>query len=221
MAADPAKFEEATSALADGALAYVRDDAGRVRVEDYLTVLGAVTGEASLLAAGLFEVEQTSMAPGSPVFGDAINVVLSGDAIELSDAPPDSVVGLLISSLVPRVLSLEDLPTLRSLYEHVAKNVGSAPWGEVATSVPDANKPTVVPLRAAFEMRPLVDAACERAKVQTSRRHIPCALALAKALEQTRQAIDPKVAARLALEITFGMAKTVPMSRAAFAGGTK
>jgi hypothetical protein len=41
-------------------------------------------------------------------------------------------------------------------------------------------------------------------------------LALARALDQTRQAIEPSIAASLALEVTFGMAKTVPMSRAAF-----
>ena len=211
----------AAAAIADGALRYVQDEAGRVRVEDYLTCLGAVTGEATLLASGVLDVEQTDMAPGSAVFGDPINVVLSGDKAELEDAPSESVVGVLVRALVPSVFAIEVFPSLKSVYEHVAKSVGNAPWGEVATSVPDENKPTVVPLRAAFEMRPLVDAAYESGNVELSRRHIPCAMALATALEQTRQAIDPSVAVKLALEVTFGMAKVVPMSRAALEAAQK
>ena len=212
-------MKEAAAAIAEGALRYVQDGAGRVRVEDYLTVLDAVTGDAALQAAGIFDVEQTDMAPGSPVFGDPINVVLSGDALEIADAPAGSVVGDLVGELVPRLPSLDDFPTLRSLYEHVAKNVGAAQWGEVTTSVPADNQPRVTPLRAAFEMRPLVAEMCDRANVALPRRHGPCAVAIAIALEQTREAIDQKVAVSLALEVTFAMAKMVPMSRAAFEAG--
>jgi hypothetical protein len=212
----PAAAGDAATIIAQAALHYVQTADGRVRVEDYLAVLGAVTGEAALLAAGLFELEQIDLAPDSAVFGDAINAVLSGDALEPMDAPPESVIGVLVGALVPAVFSVGDFPALRNLYEGVARQVGSTAWGEVATSVPEDNKPTIVPLRAAFEMRPLVDAACERAKVEVARRHIPCALGLAKGLEQTQQAIDPRVGLKLAVEITFGMAKTVPISRKAF-----
>jgi hypothetical protein len=217
----PPSATDAAATIAEAALRYVQTADGRVRVEDYLAVLGAITGEAALLAAGLFHLEQTDLAPGSAVFGDAINTMLSGDALEPMDAPAESVVGVLVGALVPAVFSVEDFPTLRNLYEGVARQVGSTAWGEVPTSVPEDNKPTLVPLRAAFEMRPQVDAACERAKVEVARRHIACALAVAKGLEQTRQAIDPRVGLKLTLEIIFGMAKTVPMSRKAFEAASR
>ena len=106
---------EAAAAIADGALRYVGDEAGRVRVEDYLTCLGAVTGESALLASGIVDVEQTDMAPGSPVFGDPINYVLSGDKAEFAEAPGESVVGVLVGALVPSVFAIELFPSLKSV----------------------------------------------------------------------------------------------------------
>jgi hypothetical protein len=41
-------------------------------------------------------------------------------------------------------------------------------------------------------------------------------LALAAGIERTAQALDVGIGLTLALEVVFGMAKTVPMSRRAF-----
>jgi hypothetical protein len=101
-------------------------------------------------------------------------------------------------------------------YRSVAANVNKATWGNVTTSMPAANRPGVVPLQVAFELRDAVDAAQSEAGLPRSLRHVVCALALANGLQQVRQACDMKMAVTLAMEVVFGMAKMAPMSRAAF-----
>ena len=98
----------------------------------------------------------------------------------------------------------------------VAAAAGSLPWGEVAVSVPDDHRPWVLPLRVAFELRPVVVAATEAAAGSGWGRHQLVAAALAAAVAQAAEALDPATSVALALDVTFGMAKVVPMSRAAF-----
>lgn len=208
----------AAATLAAAALRRVQDPAtGRVRVEDYLAVIAAGTGEAAIVASGVLDVETTDLPPGAPLFGDPINQVLSGDATDLAAVEPDSVVGVLVHELVPAVVPLEAFGSLERLYRQVAEGVGSTPWGAVALSIPDGHRPSVLPLQVAFELRPAVEAALAASGLPSTRRHVPCAIALADALKQVREAIDLTVGLTLALEVVFGMAKTVPMSRRAFA----
>jgi hypothetical protein len=188
---------------------------GRVRVEDYLTALGAITGEAAIVAAGI-EIETLDIPPGSALFGDQVNQVLSGDTADLAAVPADSVVGILVTELVPKVYALADFGRLEDLYRGVAASVGQTEWGQVHLTVGDDHAPTVLPIRLAFELRSAVEAACSAAAVRVEQRHLPCAIALAGGLAQVREAIDPKVGLRLALEVVFGMAKMTPMSRRAF-----
>ena len=221
---DPAlltRARAAAAALTEAALARVGDPQGRVRVEDYLATLAAATGEAALLASGVIDIETTTLVPGAPLFGDPINAVLSGDSLLLDALPPRSVAGLLVAELVPAVVSLDDFGSLERVYQHVAASVGNANWGDVATTVPEADRPRILPIREAFEMRDAVDAAQRGAGLATAQRHVPCTLALAAALGQVRGAIDLRVALTLSLEVTFGMAKMVPMSKAAFAAGSE
>jgi hypothetical protein len=206
----------AANVLAGAALKNVQDAEGRVRVEDYVTVLGALTGEAALVAAGLFDIETTAMTPGSAVFGDQINLILSGDSPDLARLPSQSVMGILVSELVPAIVPLTLVVPLEELYRHVAASVNTTDWGSVATTVPADNQPTVLPIRAAFELRQAVDAAQTQAGLPTNLRHLPCALALCEGTKQVRGSADLGMIVRLALEVTFGMAKMVPMSRAAF-----
>jgi hypothetical protein len=203
--------------LARVALQRVQDESGGVRVEDYVTVLAALTGEAAQLAAELYDIETSTIPPGVPVFGPAINVILSGDQPDLAKSPRDSVVGILVGELTPATALLDLFPPLDELYAYVAANVGKAPWGNVTTSVAAANKPRVLPLQVAYELRGAVDAAQSQAGLPRSHRHVVCAVALADGLEQVKSACDMRMAVTLALEVAFGMAKMAPMSRAAFA----
>lgn len=212
----PAPVRAAAENLSDAAMARVMDQRG-VRVEDYLTVLASLTGEAVLVASGVLDIESSDLTPGAPVFGDPMNALLSGDQLDPAAAPPGSVVGVLVGALVPDVVPLEAFADLRGPYQRVAAGVGSAAWGSVVTSVPEANRPTVLPIQVAFELRPNVDEAAARAGLPRDRRHEVCALALALGIRLARDAIDPRVAVTLALDVSFGMAKMVPMSRRAFA----
>lgn len=212
-----AAVREAGQQIAAAALARVAGPGtNRVRVEDYLTALGAVTGEAAIVAAGI-DIEALDTLPGAALFGDQINHVFTGDTADLAAVPADTIVGILVAELVPKVYSLADFGSLEDLYRGVAASVGQTEWGEVHLSVGDDHAPTVPPIRLAFELRPAGEAACSAAAIKDEQRHQPCALALASGLEQVREAIDPKVGLKLALEVVFGMAKMAPMSRRAFA----
>jgi len=212
----------ASTRLAELAILRVKDGRGGVRAEDYITVLAALTGEAALVAAELFDIETTPMTPGAGVFGDGINVVLTGDVILTGDKPdiekvrPDSVVGILVEELVPAWVPLEAFRPLDALYASVAANVGKAPWGQVTTSVAEEHQPHVIPLQVAFELRAAVDALQSDAGLPRTHRHVICARALATGLKETKAALDVTVAVTLALEVVFGMAKMVPMSKTAF-----
>ena len=217
MADDRSVIHEAATTLAGAALAYVQEpETGRVRVEDYLTALAAMTGEAAVVAAGVFDIEHSDLTPGAAVFGDAINHVLTGDASSIDDVPADSIAGILVHELVPLVVTVEAFGSLERLYKHVAERVADSAWGTVALTIPTDNLPTILPIRAAFEMRHAVDAAQAASGLEQSQRHVPCATALAVAIGQVRAAIDLSIAMTLSLEVVFGMAKMVPMSRAAF-----
>jgi hypothetical protein len=217
LAANDARAQAAQKIL-DAALARVTDPPGssRVRVEDYVTAVAAVTGEAAIVAAGI-EIEALDITPGAALFGDRINQVLTGDTADLDKVPADTVVGILVASLVPNVVALADFGSLEDLYRSVAEHVGDREWGTAYLSVGADHAPTMPPIRLAFELRPAIDAACAEAGIASAQRHQPCALALARALDQVKEAIDLKIGLRLALEVVFGMAKMAPMSRRAFA----
>jgi hypothetical protein len=213
--ADP-RTRAASERLADRAIEWLKDDAGRVRVEDYLTVLGALAGEAALVAARVLASvpPDHALPPGSAVFGDAINEILTGDTADLASVPPGSLVGIVAREIVPGLVSAGEFPRLDELYRNVAANVGKTPWGHVAVSVPDDNRPTVPPLFAAYALRGVVDSAQTEAALPNPLRHVPPALALAHGLRQVDGAIDMEIGVRLALEVVFGTAKLAPLSQA-------
>jgi hypothetical protein len=201
------------TSMRDAAIAFVQADGG-VRVEDYLTALAALAGEAALAAAG-FDVEGHDLAPGSGLFFEPVNEILSGDQGTVDGSPAGSVVGVL-RGWIPDVVPADAFPTPDELYRHVASTVGQAPWGEVVVTVGEANRPWVPPLRAAYELRPAVLAAEAAQGTPVAERHRLVATALLEAGPQVAGAIDPAVAVRLALEVTWGMAKVAPMTKAAY-----
>jgi len=212
-----AAARQAGDKISAATLARVADppDTKRVRVEDYLTALGAITGESAIVGAGI-DIESLDIPPGSALFGDQINHVLTGDTADLAKVATDSIVGILVAELVPTVVALADFGSLADLYRSVAANVGQPESGAVHLTVGEDHLPTIPPLRLAFELRPAVEEACSAAGVALTLRHQACALALASGLEQVREAIDIKVGLTLSLEVVFGMAKMAPMSRSAF-----
>jgi hypothetical protein len=211
-----AAVRESAAHLAAAAMEYVQEESGSVRVEDYVAVLATLTGEAALVAADLYDIESSTITPGAAVFGDAINRILSGDQADVAKCPADSVVGILVSELVPTTVALDLFGPLDRFYAWVAESVGKAEWGNVTTSVAESHKPRIMPLRVAFELRGTVDAAQSKAGLARNFRHVVCAVALTDCLKQVKPACDMTMAVTLAMEVTFGTAKMAPMSRAAF-----
>jgi hypothetical protein len=192
--------------LAEYVLGYVRDDDGRARVEDYLAALAAATGEAAILASGLLDIERNDLTPGSGVFGDAINAVLSGDVTEAPSVvgqAPLSVVGLLVSELVPDVTPISTFDVIPEVYAQVA----------AAVSVGADHQPFQPPLRSALELRTAIEFLAREEGIPDAERYRLCTAALAAAIRQTAGVLDPAVAVRLSLEICFGVAKLVPVPR--------
>ena len=210
-------MRQVAAGLAKAALTRVQDPATRgVRVEEYLTVLGAMTGEAVILASGVVDIESSDFVPGSGLFGDQINQLLTGDTADLVSVPPDTVVGVLVAELVPGAVKRTAFGSIEDLYRRVAAGVGSVPWGTVPLEVPPDNQPTVLPIQVAYDLRLAVDGAMLALGAPHTQRHIVCAVALADAIKQTRGAIDPNLAVGLALQVVFGTAKMMPMSMRAF-----
>lgn len=209
----------AVVSVREAALGLVREEHGGVRVEDYLTALAAATGEAVIVDAGILDIEHNNLTPGSPIFGPALNVLLSGDAADVAATDPSTVVGVLRRQLVPSVVALDAFPPLLGLYEAVAENVGSLAWGTVATTVPADNQPSVLPIRMAFELRPVVSASMATLArdlgPEAPGAHLVCTFALSSAIDETAGVLAPPIGLRLALEVVFGMAKMVPMPVAA------
>ena len=218
-------FIAAVRSVQDYAIALVKGDDQRVRAEDLLAVLAAATGEATLVDSGSIDIEGTDLIPGQGIFGPAINRVLSGDGTTPAEPELLTVVGIMHSQLVPALVPEAAFPSVERLYRHVAEHVGASPWGTVAVTVPEAHRPHIIPIKCAFEMRPVVDDEAERLRFRVGpaddgrptgwSRHGLGAMALASAISQTAATLDPRIATTLALEVSFGMAKMVPMSRRA------
>lgn len=203
---------DAESAIRDAALKLVAEPDGRTRVEDYLATLAAATGEAALAAAG-FDVEHHTLTPGSGLFYDAVNGRLTGDPA--TTPAPVGTVWSVLEPLRDAVVPAAAFPSADELYAQTATHVGAAGWGEVTTTVGDDHRPTLPPLRSAFELRPAVLGVERDFGAAVTDRHIVTASALAAAIAQTKDAMDPALALRLSLEVLFGMAKMAPMTQTA------
>jgi hypothetical protein len=205
-------FRHAAESLRETAMRLVQTDDGRVRVEDFLNVVASATGEAAIVASGVFDIEHNEMMPGQPVFGDAINMVLTGDVTSVSQCAPTSAIGALRDSLDERLQPLVMQLDLEAAYKWTAEHVGTGEWGGVVLDISDDNRPGMLPLQAAFELRPYVVAQEEQHHLETGDRGRLCAVTLGLSLNMVQDAIDPAVALTLSIQTLFGMAKMVPMS---------
>jgi hypothetical protein len=107
---------------------------------------------------------------------------------------------------------------LNSIFQHFAANVGKPEdWGKALLSVSKEHHPFVIPLRAAYEMRPTVEKVFTPLGNNSPQRLRAATLTLAEVLCKTRDALDRRIAVLLALETVNSMAKTAPMTAAAMA----
>jgi len=193
------------------------DQDGRIRVEDLLSAAAAVCGESCIVAAGEFDPATHSFVPGSPVLSDRVNGILVNDAQDW-DGAGTSVFGIIRSAILSHGYASDDFPPIADPIRRFVESLGSAGegpgsgWGFIALSVPEANRPRVQPLRAAFELRAPVRKVLQDHGVARADWPSTCAAALVIELTRVRQAIEPGVAVRIVLETVNGMAKTAPMT---------
>lgn len=215
---------DAESRIRQAALRLVQEPDGRVRVEDYLTVLAAATGEAALAASG-FDVEHHNLTPGSPLSHGPVASRLGLDPADGvgsgSGTTPAGTVWSILSGLRERVVAPSAFPSPDELRRGLGSAEGTPGWGEVPLTVGADHAPSQPPLRRAFEVRPAVLDTERSFNAPVTDRHVVTASALAAAIEQTKDAIDPQVAVRLALEVVLGTTRMAPMTAARFAAAAR
>ena len=187
---------------------------GRIRAEDLITAAASITAELCIGAAGDFNPRKHQLVPGSRVFSEKVNELFCGNSADpiIAAIPAESIVGTLRDQVLPSGFSESDFPSLKAIFEHFAANIGKpSDWGKVPLSVPEGNRPFVLPLRVAYETRSAVDQTFQ-ALNSPEQKLRAAVLTLAKVLIAVQQAIDRKVALLLAFEVVNGMAKTAPMT---------
>jgi hypothetical protein len=187
---------------------------GRIRAEDIITAAASIVGESCIVAAADFNPRKHEFVPGSRVFSTRVNELFSGDVPDesIDGLPAGSIVGTLRDRLVVSGFDRSDFPQLKKIFQDFAASVGKpSTWGSVPLSIPSQNMPSILPLRVAYETRPMVDRLFETLENPGDRLHASV-LALAETLIAVREVIDRKTALLLALQIVNGMAKTAPMT---------
>jgi hypothetical protein len=210
---DPDGMRDAASALSSLFEAKVTDGDGRIRVEDLLSAAAAACGEACLAAAGEIDPEQHDLTPGSAVLSDRVNTILVADAPDWASAAT-SVFGIIRGGALAQGYAASDFPPIDEpiRFYVAALGGGGTPWGFVPLSVPDEHRPSVQPLRQAYELRAAVRDVFAEQRMPKSEWPPACAFALVIELARVRDAVDHGVATRIVLETVNGLAKTVPMT---------
>lgn len=210
----PASVEICGHVLYEG-LAKALTRNGRIHVEDLISAAAAIVGEAVIDASGDFNPRSHNFTPGSRVLSQKANELICGDK-DLEGAPENSIAGILRAKLTGCGFTREDFPVLEDVFRYYAANIGrQEEWGKVPLSIPADNNPFIMPLRAAYEARPLVDQAFAALKDNRVQRLNASVITLVEALCKTRDVLPRKVAVTLAFETVNGMAKTAPMTDAA------
>lgn len=190
---------------------------GRIRVEELISAAAAIVGEAAIAKVGEFDPRRHDFPPGARVFSIRINTLICDDK-SLQEAPTDSIVGDLRDRLRSCGFAQSDFPNLDDVFKHFAANTGKKEdWGRVPLSIHDDHHPFMQPMRAAYELRAIVDSSLAPLGNDTSNRLRAATAMLARALCETRDALARNVATTLAIETINGMGKTAPMTDAAIA----
>jgi hypothetical protein len=204
--------------LVELVLGILRDQNGRIRVEDAISAAATIVGERCIDAAGDFPLRIHELSPGSRAFSTRANELICGDVSEggVSQIPADSIVGVLRARLDGQLYLDAEFPELPEIFRQFAASVGDpADWGKVPLSVPKEHLPFVPPLQVGYETRAKVDELFAPIRDDKARCLKIAAEALAEILAMVASAIDHKLALLIAIETVNGIAKTAPMTERA------
>lgn len=201
--------------LVDLVLGVLRDQNGRIRVEDAISAAATVVGERCIDVAGDFALRDHELTPGSRAFSTRANELICGDVSDgdVNQIPKDSIVGVIRSRLDIRVYADKDFPPLAEVFKQYAARIGNpADWGKVPLSVGENHQPFIPPLRVGCETRVRVDEILDPISADKARCLRIATESLAEILTMVESAIDHKLALTLAIETVNGMSKTAPMT---------
>lgn len=194
-------------------LARLRDQDGRIRVEDAISAAATIVGERCIDAAGDFPLRDHDLAPGSRAFSTKANELICGDEESVWQVPPDSIVGVLRSRLDTTVYQDSDFPAMPEVFSQFAARIGDpADWGKVPLSVGSDHLPFRLPLQVGFETRDRVDEILNPIREERLRCLRIATQCLAEILGMVASSIDHRLALMLAIETINGMSKTAPMT---------
>lgn len=149
--------------------------------------------------------------PGQIVYSPLVSHVLFGDTESPADWPDTSVWGL-FRDLLPEVgLQAGLIPPVAELARQAAAQAYAGPWPYL--SVPEANWPQIEPARAAARFRPDFRRIAGAHSLSRPLRMGCATLVCARLVGVTREALDPRIGVRLALEVVLGSAKMRPLVR--------
>lgn len=207
----------ASAALVETLLGKLTAKDGGIHAEDAVSASAAVVAERCILAAGEFDPHRHQFTPGSRVFSDQINGLISGDQPTVESADAGSVVGILRDQVLAAGYRREEFPDLKGVFGGFAARIGKEEdWGWVPLSTPADNRPHLMPLMVAYETRTDVDRVLATVRGDKAKALAASTLALADILGKVEDVIDHRVALLLAIETVNGMAKTAPMTDEAY-----
>jgi hypothetical protein len=204
----------AVGEIADLVLRNCKEGDGRIRAEDAISTAAAITGEACLTICGELNPDEHDLVPGQPFVSDAVDQVLGKDGTSWDSFIQKSPLGILQAAVPIIGFSAGDIPKLEPIFQNCASSIGKSGQskGSVPLTVPEENRPRVMPLLAAFQLRSKLNGLYESRGTSPEDRPLVCTGALAQILGMTRNALAPRIALMLAYETLVGMSKTVPMA---------
>jgi hypothetical protein len=216
MAPEAIDYPVETEKLTTAAKILVQDQSGRARVEDFLSCLAAITGEFVLRTTPGFVNERPDIVPGRMLRSSTVMHVLSNGETDWSRIKPESAFGAMrhvLHGSDAAYWPVAIFPDITAVYRLAAAHRPTEEsWGWVPVSVPPENRPSYQPLKAAYNLRKIVERSATMASAAPVARVSVGTLSLIRALLMTRGTIEPSVALALVYETMAGMAQTMPMS---------
>jgi len=182
-----------------------------VRVEDALCVMATIVAERCIKIANDFSIDEHNFEPGSAIFSEKINEILVGPiAVKNWNDLPDDCVFARIKRKLNSHFNESTFPLLSEIFKNYSKNVGEAQWGNLILSVPDDNKPSLLPIQVGYESRKYVE---ENINLENDEKTLRIAInAICRVLIEAKMALDSSIALKLTFETINGMSKTAPMT---------
>ena len=202
--------ENKSKNIVDYVYAFVQTQKG-IRVEDAICLICTIVAERCIEAASEYSINDHNFEPGSALFSDKINELLVGPvSVNNWNRLPKECVFAQIKTKIDSQFEIDFFPSLTEIFENYAKNVGKTEWGNLNLTVPDNNKPFLLPLQAGYESRKFIN---KNFHTESTKELLEITLnAMAMILIETKMALNPSITLFLTFEIINGMSKTASMT---------